>query len=476
MNVDQIENVYLIGAGGIGMSAIARYFKYIGKNVAGYDKTSTALTSMLIEEGIDMHFIDQIDLIPAIYKNELQKEKTLIVYTPAVPSNHAELTYFTQNNFQVIKRAKILGIINQTRKTIAIAGTHGKTTTTTLTAHLLMQSSIGCAAFLGGISKNYKTNFVLPHHANSLYKKDEKLNDLEYVVLEADEFDRSFLQLNPHIAVITSVDADHLDIYGSKSEVINAFNQFIEKISPEGILIIKKGVNLAFEKCNAKTYTYSLKDSKSDFYAMNISHKNGLYNFDIVTPDRVMEDLTLGAPGLINVENAIAAAAVAYFTGVEDDKIKNALESFAGVERRFDFQIKRESLIYIDDYAHHPEELTAFIRSVRDLFPGRKITGIFQPHLYSRTKDFADEFAKSLEFLDELILLEIYPAREEPIEGVTSQMIFEKVNLEEKFLCEKVNLIDFLKNRKVDVLVTLGAGDIDKLVKPIKEHLEEREE
>ncbi len=476
MDFSSIKSVYLIGIGGIGMSALARYFNYIGKKVAGYDRIATKLTSNLVNEGIDIHFDDDVNLISDSFKSTECKDNVLVIYTPAIPKEHKELNFFRNNSFKLVKRAEVLGLITKNEKTIAISGTHGKTTTTTLTAHVLLQAHLNCVAFLGGISNNYKNNFLLPSTINKEEgTKQEKAQTIDYAVVEADEFDRSFLQLSPYIAVVTSVDADHLDIYGDKQQIEDAFCQFIKRIRPDGKLIIKKGVNIPIGDYPKERYTYSL-NSEADFYAKNFSIKNGLYNFDIVTPDKVMEDVTLGTHGLVNVENAIAAAAIACLTGIDEHVIKDSLKTFAGVERRFDFQIQRESLIYIDDYAHHPEELKAFIMSVRDLFPVRKLTGIFQPHLYSRTRDFADEFAKSLEYLDELILLEIYPAREEPIEGVTSKMVFDKVNLDEKHLCEKDKLIDYLIGKELQVLLTIGAGDIDKLVKPIKELLENKAE
>lgn len=453
MNLGNIHSVYFLGIGGIGMSAIARYFNTIGKHVAGYDKVSKPLTDQLIEEGISIHFSDDISQIPEAFKN---KENTLIVLTPAIPVNHKQLNYFIDNNFTIKKRAEVLGLISEEKKCLAIAGTHGKTTITTILSHLMRQSRMGCNAFMGGISKNYNTNF--------LGDKDSK-----YVVVEADEFDRSFLQLSPQKAVISAVDADHLDIYSDKDDIKNTFSEFVNKINIGGKLIYKKGLEFKIpERDDIEVYTYSINDN-SDFKAENIRIENGLYVFDFVGVKGYIKNIKLGLPGLINVENAIAAIAMASLSGVHNDEIFNALPKFKGIKRRFDYQIKQSNLIYIDDYAHHPEELTASINSAKALFKDKKITGIFQPHLYTRTRDFADEFAKSLDLLDEVILLEIYPAREEAIPGVKSEMIFEKIKNENKILCTKSELLNIIKDKQLEVLMTLGAGDIDELVEPIKD-------
>ena len=444
-----------MGIGGIGMSALARYFNAAGKEVSGYDKTSTKLTDELMAEGIDIHFEDSIDFIPSSVKDQ-QSENTLIVYTPAVPKDHSEYVYFQKHRFNIKKRSEILGLITEQLHTIAVAGTHGKTTTSSLIAHILKSSGISSTAFLGGVTQNYNTNLLL--------SKDSKT-----VVVEADEYDRSFLTLYPDIAVVTSIDADHLDIYGDKKYMEESYSLFVNQIKPKGKLITKKNIlpNLNFFR---ETITYSLK-TEADYYAQNISVKNGQYIYDIVSPIEELNNVTLGLPGLHNVENSLAAVAVVQQVGISADNIRNALNTFKGVRRRFDYQIKTNQLVFIDDYAHHPEELKACINSVKELYPDKKITGVFQPHLFTRTRDFADEFAKSLELLDELILLEIYPARELPIEGINSKMLLDKVMLKNKTLSSKSNLIKELSEKKLEVLLTLGAGDIDMLVEPIKNTL-----
>ncbi len=466
ISLENFSKIYFIGIGGIGMSAIARYFVAIGKKVAGYDRSPSNLTENLQKEGINIHFEDDISLIPQEFHS---KNETLVVFTPAIPVEHSEFQFFQKNQFSILKRAEILGFLTQNEKVIAISGTHGKTTTTTLTSHILLQGKRNISAFLGGISKNYRNNLLLSNKI--LYNSDEKQKN-EFIVVEADEYDRSFWQLFPYIAVVTSTDADHLDIYHSHDEVKNAFLKFISQIHPEGKLIRKKNISLPQTSHPKEQYIYSL-DSEADFFAKNFRLINRRYHFDIVTPTFIMEDVTLEVQGKVNIENAIAAVAVAYLVGLDEDSIRNALQNFNGVERRFDFQIDRDHLIYVDDYAHHPAELNAFITSMRGIFTDKKITGIFQPHLFTRTRDFAEEFAQALSLLDEVILLEIYPARETPIEGVTSQMLFDKISLKEKYLCSKNELIEFLKKRKFEVLLTMGAGDIDKMVKPIKEILEQ---
>ena len=445
MNVGKQNIIYFLGIGGIGMSALARYYHAKGTQIYGYDKTQTPLTSQLISEGMCIHFDEDVNKIP--------QHIDFVVYTPAIPAEHQELIYFQQNNFTIYKRSQVLGLITQNTKGIGIAGTHGKTTISTMTAHLLKQSNIECSAFLGGISKNYKTNLLLSAKS-------------DFVVIEADEFDRSFLQLHPYIAVVSSIDADHLDIYGDKNQLKISFEDYISQIQKGGKLIVKQGLNLKTPE-NIDVYTYSLNE-KSDFHADNIQIKDGYYYFDFVYPDGIFKEIKMGYPGLHNIENAIAAILIAYITGVSENEIRNAMASFEGVNRRFDVRIRTKNLVYIDDYAHHPEELKACINSVRNLYKDKKITGIFQPHLFSRTKDFADEFAKSLELLDEVILLDIYPARELPIAGVSSQMLLDKINTKNKFLVQKSEILDFLKSRELEVLLTLGAGDIDQLVEPIE--------
>ena len=460
--------VYFLGIGGIGMSALARYYKHAGAQVAGYDRTPSPLTAELEYESMDIHYEDDITLIPPAFT--ASPEKTLVIYTPALSAEHRELNYFKENNYTLIKRSKALGHIAATKTTLAIAGTHGKSTITTLLAHLLTQAGGGCTAFLGGISKNYYTNLLLsPSPA---------------LVAEADEFDRSFLQLFPQIAVITATDADHLDIYGTADAVKQAFAAFARQIQPGGALILKRGVDVPLPAAHCRVYRYSL-DQPCDFYASNIRRMdNGLSSFNLHLLDTVIFNCTVGVPGWINIENAVAAAAAAYLY-ISDTPprslratdrsrrvaLREALASFSGVQRRFDVQYNTSQRAYIDDYAHHPEELRAAITSLREVFPQRKITGIFQPHLYTRTRDFAEGFAESLSLLDELILLDIYPAREEPIAGVSSQMIFDKVTIPDKQMCTKNELMNILKTKTPEVLVTFGAGDIDRFVQPIREWL-----
>jgi len=449
----EIQKVYFIGIGGIGMSALARYFNAKGFDVCGYDRTETALTQNLVLEGINVHYNDDVDAIPLSYKSG--KKNILVVYTPAVPQSHNELQWFISQNYLVMKRSEVLGLVSKNKATIAVAGTHGKTSVSSMLAHLLTTAGIGCDAFLGGISKNYKTNLLLSQGS-------------KYLVAEADEYDRSFLHLHPHLALITSMDADHLDVYGTHDDLKAEFAKFISQITPGGILLIKHG--LPHETPNrVHTFTYSLNDRHADFHAENLRlEEDGRYMFTFCAPHKTIHDVHTQAPGLLNVENAVAAMAVAIMAGADAKKIIEAMASFKGVQRRFDFKIQKKNFVYIDDYAHHPEELKYAISSVRELFPGKHITGVFQPHLYTRTRDFAEEFAKSLDLLDALIMLDIYPAREIPIEEVTSKIIFEKVNIENKILCKKTDVVNELKNRKMDVLITLGAGDIDTLVERIE--------
>lgn len=450
MNIEQVKEVYFLGIGGIGMSALARFFKNRGCSVFGYDKTSTPLTLELEAEGMEIHYEEDVDLIP--------DGIDLVVYTPAVPKKQTEYQFFLENGYPILKRSQVLGMISAEYKTIGIAGTHGKTTISTLTAHLLQQTPKGVNAFLGGISKNYQSNILLSLKS-------------EWIVVEADEFDRSFLHLFPQIAVITSVDADHLDIYKNILSLKESFTQFAGQIKPGGNLIIKKGISLnVVQRPGLKIQTYSI-DQQADFCIQNLHILKGHYVFDLKLGETVMKDVELGQPGLFNVENAIAASAAAWLAGATKEEIRQGLLSFSGVHRRFDMRINREDLIYIDDYAHHPEELKACINSVRHLYPDKKITGVFQPHLFSRTRDFADAFARSLELLDEVILLEIYPAREQPIEGIDSPMLLNKINKASKYVCKNEELIDLLKTLKPELLLTLGAGDIDQFVKPIEESL-----
>lgn len=459
MDFSKIQNVYLVGIGGIGMSALARYFKTRNMFVAGYDKTATPLTDQLIKEGIDVHFEDNLDLIPG--QVHAEKDNTLVIYTPAVPDYHYEFNYFKERGYIVMKRAEVLGLIFSNMNGIAVAGTHGKTTTSTMIAHLLKQSSLDCSAFLGGISKNYETNLLLSSSS-------------QYIVVEADEYDRSFLKLFPHLAVVTSVDPDHLDIYGTHEEVVKSFNQFVAQINACGILIYKKGIGLDTTKLSDVTvFNYSVNEV-ADFYPLNVRLDNGLYSFDLQTPMGIIPDLKLGVPGKMNLENSIAAIAAATLLEAKPEEIRKGLKSFAGVKRRFEIHVNTPGFTYIDDYAHHPEELAACITSLKQVFPAKKITGIFQPHLFSRTRDFAIGFGESLSMLDELILLDIYPAREEPIPGVTSELIFNKVKLKNKILCKKENLLEALADTRPEVLVTMGAGDIDRFIEPIKNWAKEK--
>ena len=453
--MNKFTRYYFLGIGGIGMSALARYFHAKGFQVAGYDRTETKLTSDLQAEGIKVCFEDNIDQIPEIFT---QLNNTLVVLTPAIPQNNPQLIYFKENNFTIQKRAQVLGDITRQSKGICIAGTHGKTTTSTITAHLLYQSQVTCNAFLGGISNNYNTNLLLSNESN-------------LVVIEADEYDRSFHQLSPYMAVITSADPDHLDIYETPEAFRESFEHFTSLIRPGGVLIMRKGIDIQPQlQKGVKFYTYSM-DEGGDFHAENIQTVKGEIHFDFVTPTDRINDVRLGVPARINVENSVAAMALAWLNGVTIEELRTGISSFSGIYRRFNVVYKSDKVVYMDDYAHHPSELKASISSIRNLYPNRKITGIFQPHLYSRTRDFASDFADALSKLDELILLDIYPARELPIEGVTSELIFRDVKLKNKTLCSDENLLPLLKEKQLDVLVTFGAGDIDKLVPKIKEQL-----
>jgi len=449
-----IKQVYFLGIGGIGMSALARYFASQGIAVSGYDRTSTELTLQLEKEGIAVHYQDDPSKLPP----NLNISDSLIIYTPAVPASHQELNVLIDRGFSIHKRAEVLGIICNSQRTIAVAGTHGKTSTSTITAHILKTSATGCAAFLGGISKNYKTNLLLDDTGSP------------WIVAEADEFDRSFLQLRPELAVITSMDADHLDIYGSHEKVIESFRLFAGQIKEGGALVLKKGLEIGSELSGIRKFTYSITEN-ADFCAENIELKDGFYQFDLKTPDFVIEKLVLNYPGLVNVENAVAASALAILAGVSPEEIRQALATYSGVKRRFDIQLNDGTYVLIDDYAHHPEELRATILSVRDVYKGRTLTGVFQPHLYSRTKDFATDFAKSLDLLDEIVLLDIYPARELPMEGVTSSLIFNQMENPNKRMCNKKELTQLAESFKSGIILMMGAGDIDTLVEVVKEQL-----
>jgi UDP-N-acetylmuramate--alanine ligase len=460
MNPKEIKNIYFIGAGGIGMSALIRYFLSKGKKIAGYDRTPSGLTEKLISEGADIHFVEDEKLIPPDFRCI---NTTFVVYTPAVPDEHAELKYFRDNGFEILKRSQVLGLITKSTKGLCIAGTHGKTTVSSMTAHLLKQSKIDCNAFLGGILKNYDSNILLSDKS-------------DFTVIEADEYDRSFHYLIPYMAVVTSADPDHLDVYGAPEAYRESFEKFTSLIRSGGVLILKKGTNITPKLSdNVKLYSYSATDETADFHAENIRTDGGEICFDFVSPTLRVTNVLLGLPVKVNIENGVAAMALASLNGVTADEMRHAMKSFAGAERRFDFKVKNHKTVYIDDYAHHPEELKNSILSVRELYRGRKITGIFQPHLYTRTRDFAVEFAESLSLLDELILLDIYPAREEPIPGVTSRIIFDKVTIPDKILCRKDELMKIVENRIFDILMTLGAGDIDRFVKPVTEELKRRE-
>ena len=447
------KNVYFIGIGGIGMSAIARYYKFKGFAVGGYDRTPSELTHELEAEGIAVHYEDDITRIPR------NVEETLVVYTPAIPESLQELQYVRENGYRVIKRSRMLGEIAEGQKCLAVAGTHGKTTTSTLTAHILTESGEGCTAFLGGISKNYGTNLLMSRN--------------EVVVAEADEFDRSFLQLHPDIAVITAMDADHLDIYGDLAHVQEAFRQFASQV--KDTLIIKHGLPVSSKDTAARILTYHFKDTAADFHAENLTvDALGHFSYDLHYPGGVLAGIRVGTLGWVNVENSVAAAAIALTHGIAPEAIRKAIGSFEGAKRRLDEHINTPGLTYIDDYAHHPAELATAISSIREIFPGRKLTGIFQPHLYTRTRDFAPEFAQALSALDKLILLDIYPAREEPIPGVTSEIILKDVTAPEKVLITKDELMPYLEKEPLDVLITFGAGNIDRYIEPIKEMLNAR--
>lgn len=460
MEMQKITSVYFVGAGGIGMSALARYFRAKGKQVAGYDKTPSDLTAALIEEGIRIHYMDDITLIPEDCK---QIDSTLVIYTPAIPETHTELNYFKANGFTLMKRARVLGEITRTERGLCVAGTHGKTTTSSMLAHLLKQSHVDCNAFLGGILKNYNSNLMLSDKS-------------DLAVIEADEFDRSFHWLNPYMAVITAVDPDHLDIYGTPAAYRESFEHFTSLIRPDGCLVMKKGLQLQPRLPEGtKLYTYSVTE-EADFFARNIRIGNGDILFDFVTPDGCIPDVKLGVPVKVNIENGVAAMALAWLNGLTPEEIRRGMETFAGPVRRFDFHLKKDDIVLLDDYAHHPAELKASIQSVKELYPDKKVTGIFQPHLYTRTRDFAADFAASLSLLDELILLDIYPAREEPIPGVTSQIIFDRVTIPNKRMIRKEELLDLVQKEAAsfEVVLMVGAGNIDRLVEPVKQILEKR--
>jgi len=444
MNLQPITNVYFIGIGGIGMSALARYFNANGKVVAGYDRTSTDITEMLEKEGIKVHFTDEVEAIPASFKNTTT---TLVVYTPAIPKDHKEMTFFQENGYQVVKRSEVLGFITKNSFCLAVAGTHGKTTTSSILAHIMVESGASVSAFLGGIAENFNSNLVL--------------KGSEYTVVEADEFDRSFLRLSPNIACITSMDADHLDIYGDEQHLIEGFHEFAGKIKPGGSLIVRNGLNIAGE-------TYGLEDN-SDYSFQNIHIVDGIYHFDFKYIGGIYKDITFMKPGRHNLLNALAAVAMAVKAGIAPEKLLPHLATFKGVKRRFSYIIKEKDFVFIDDYAHHPSEINALYQAVAEMYPNTSKTIVFQPHLFTRTRDFMNDFAKTLSQFDEVILLDIYPARELPIEGITSQVLLEKITTSKKTLVSKTELIPLLLKKRPQLLLAVGAGDIGAEVAHIKE-------
>ncbi len=458
MELKDIKAVYFVGAGGIGMSAIARYFIKRGLVVAGYDKTPSALTRQLEKEGMVIHYDENVDEIPQACRD---KASCLVVYTPAIPATHKELSYFRENGFEIQKRAQVLGTLTRTHKGLCVAGTHGKTTTSTMCAHIMHQSHVDCNAFLGGISKNYGTNYILSDHS-------------DYVVIEADEFDRSFHWLRPWMSVITSTDPDHLDIYGTKEAYLESFRHYTELIQPGGALIIHTNLEMkANVQEGVKTYTYS-RDA-GDFHAENIIIENGEITFDFVSPVECIKGVRLGQPVPINIENGVGAMAMAQLNGCTAEELKYGMKTYHGVDRRFDFKIRNDRHVFLSDYAHHPKEILQSAMSLRELYKNRKITAIFQPHLYTRTRDFYKDFAEALSHFDEVILTEIYPARELPIEGVTSQLIYD--NLKPgvgKSMIRKDDVLDLVKKRDFDVLITLGAGDLDNYVPQIARIIEDK--
>ena len=459
MELKDIKSVYFVGAGGIGMSAIARYFLHIGVVVAGYDKTPSALTKELEKEGMDIHYEENVALIPAACKDA---SSTLVIYTPAIPQEHQELVYFHENGLTIEKRAQVLGTLTRSHKGLCVAGTHGKTTTSTMCAHIMHQSHVDCNAFLGGISKNYGTNYILSDKS-------------DYVVIEADEFDRSFHWLRPWMSVITATDPDHLDIYGTKEAYLESFRHYTELIQPGGALIIHKNLEMKQHvQDGVKIYEYSLNEG--DFHAENIKIDNGEITFDFISPVESISNVELGQPVPINIENAVAAMAMAQLNGCTAEEIKEGIKTYEGVERRFDFKIKDDKHVFLSDYAHHPKEIYQSAKSIRELYKNRKITAIFQPHLYTRTRDFYKDFADSLSILDEVILCDIYPAREAPIPGVTSELIYKNLKPGvEKSMIHKEDVLDLVKKRDFDVLIVLGAGDLDNLVPQMAEILKQKE-
>ncbi len=457
-NLDNIRSVYFVGAGGIGMSALLRYFLGKGYNVGGYDKTPSELTERLIEEGALIHYEENVELIQDCFKD---KDSTLVVYTPAIPSEHKELVYFRENGFEIEKRAQVLGFLTNKHKGLCVAGTHGKTTTSTMVAHILHQSHVDCNAFLGGISKNYGTNYILSDTS-------------DYVVIEADEFDRSFHWLRPWATVITATDPDHLDIYGTKEAYLESFRKYTNLIQAGGALIIHKDLEMKADVQEGVT-VYEYSRTEGDFHAENIRIGNGEIFFDFVSPKGVVKDVQLGVPVSINIENGVAAMALAQLAGATDEELREGMRSFRGVDRRFDFKLKTENIVFLSDYGHHPKEIEQSVKSIRELYADKKIAAIFQPHLYTRTRDFYQDFANALSLLDEVFLCDIYPAREEPIPGVTSQLIYDRLRPGiEKYLIHKEQILDVVKKGGFDVLISLGAGDIENFVPEITRILKEK--
>ncbi len=457
-NLDNIRSVYFVGAGGIGMSALLRYFLGKGYNVGGYDKTPSELTERLIEEGALIHYEENVELIQDCFKD---KDSTLVVYTPAIPSEHKELVYFRENCFEIEKRAQVLGFLTNKHKGLCVAGTHGKTTTSTMVAHILHQSHVDCNAFLGGISKNYGTNYILSDTS-------------DYVVIEADEFDRSFHWLRPWATVITATDPDHLDIYGTKEAYLESFRKYTTLIQTGGALIIHKDLEMKADVQKGVT-VYEYSRTEGDFHAENIRIGNGEIFFDFVSPKGVVKDVQLGVPVSINIENGVAAMALAQLAGATDEELREGMRSFRGVDRRFDFKLKSENIVFLSDYGHHPKEIEQSVKSIRELYADKKIAAIFQPHLYTRTRDFYQDFANALSLLDEVFLCDIYPAREEPIPGVTSQLIYDRLRPGiERHLIHKEQILDVVKKGGFDVLISLGAGDIENFVPEITRILKEK--
>lgn len=454
MRLTDYDSIYFLGIGGIGMSALARWFKRAGKKIGGYDRTPTPLTHELIEEGMEIHFEDKVEMIPG-YVN---KSRTLVILTPAIPKSHVEYNYLMGGGFTIMKRSEVLGLITKDYRTIAVAGTHGKTTTSSLISHILKTAGTDMVGFLGGITTNYESNLVM----------NGRIGSETWAVVEADEFDRSFLRLSPRISVVTSADPDHLDIYGDHASMIESFKQFISQT--EETIIIHESVASLSEK--PQTITYGM--SRGQFFAGNITARSGFFEFDLLSPGGKIEKIQLGVPGFHNMENAIAATIVAMKLGIDEAVIRKALASFRGVKRRFEYIIRHDSLVYIDDYAHHPAEIEAFLKSLKSIYSGKKITVIFQPHLFTRTRDFAEGFSKSLSLADQLLLMDIYPAREEPIPGVTSDMLFEDITSPVKIRCSKKDVLEKLDNLEVEVVATVGAGDIDTFVRPIKDMLSKK--